>query len=254
MIKKLLCLKMVSVFLAFHVGASEVATVMGSPDGSLDFVQSLVQERINLSDHASVDDVSTAVYSIFHRIGIQSAVSVGVQNQFGSSTESLFLQGISLGVQKAPIVYTNMGPVGERICSVMAHYPQTVFVLVAGNSGSQLDPGQEPSCLNGNILRVGALDQVRGELFSFSNWGPSVRIASPSLKIPAVGAGGVQHSYTNNSVGAALVAARMGVYATQHLDLRGAALVDKFLDESTLCLPALLGKVDGARALNDDGQ
>lgn len=186
---------------------------------------------------------------------MRSAVSVEVTNDDGSVDSGMLEEALLIAAHNAPVVFTNLGPIENDICDLLSQHGETAFVIIAGNDASYLDPATQLKCLSENILRVTALNQETGELTKFSNYGdPLVRIAAPSLNILSRGLDGKEGRLSPPSTaGASLLAARLAIYARENLSLKGAVLIDHFLKENTVSLPKLHGKVEGGRALVDNG-
>lgn len=229
--------------------ASELATILGTPNGAVDSIDSIIQKRIELVSRVSPDDASTWVYSILKRLGIKTSTVVTVVNEGGFSTEDLVGKGIENAVSEAPVIFSMLGPSDNDLCRVYSKFPHTAFVVVAGNGGVQLDPSLYEDCRNDNILFVNAWNQYTGKLLDFTNYGPLIRIAAPSADISVIGVDGISRKVTNTVVGASQVAARIALFANDHPSLQGAELIEQFLSKHTVYVPALEGMVKGARAL-----
>jgi hypothetical protein len=248
MIKKIFVLVATTV-VALSVQAEnfDIATVMGKPSEIVS--NAIIAEHVLWQRDRQIDESSTFSYSILKRLGIEKAFSIEAMKN-GAMGYSDFWRGLIVGASKARVVFTIIGPVLERLCAVLADYPDTAYVIVAGNDAMRLEPEANPSCLARNILRVAALDQNTNDLMSFANWGELVRIAAPASHIAVENIDGSPSFRTGTTMAASLVAGRLASFAKAHPDLKGAVLIDQFLAENSVVLPALLGKVEAGRALN----
>jgi len=212
----------------------------------------MVKESVNLLERGAPEEyATTTAYSVLKRKKVHTAVAFEILDSDASSTAQQLRQGLAVAVTKAPVVYTNVGPIEQKFCEQMAAAADTAFVVVSGNDYRELDPSENPACISGNILFVAAFDQVAGAITS-ANWGQQVRIAAPSMGILATIPGGARRLESNGTMGSSLVAGRLAVFARTHRELRGAILIDRFLTENTEHLPALDGKIPGGLALKGE--
>jgi hypothetical protein len=242
--------------------AVEIATIMGTPDPGMDFVQELVTERVRLMPPGFFPEVqlSTEVYSLLARRGVLSAISFEVLNGNGSATAADFANAIHLASTRAPVVLNILGGGDENdVCTWMASHPDTVYVTVADASAQTMPPSAFPACNATNILRVAPLSKDRTRLLTPSNFGPLIRIGAAGTGIRVIGPGDRMRKLTNGTVAAALVAGQLVAFARNHGithedgPLKGAKLIKKFFKKRTLAVPALVGAVEEGRILEDTG-
>lgn len=242
--------------------AAEIATIMGSADPRMDFVQELVTERVHLMPPGFYPEVqlSTEIYSLLARRGVLSAISFEVLNANGAATAADFSNAIQLAATRAPIVLNILtGGNDNDLCTWMAAHPDTVFVTVSNSSAHSMPPSAYPACNAANILRVAPLAKDRARLLAPFNGGPLVRIAAAGTEIRVVGPGERMRKFTGAPASAALVAGQLVAFARNHGithedgPLKGAKLIQKFFKKRSLTVPALVGAVDGGRALEDTG-
>lgn len=159
----------------------------------------------------------------------------------GTTLREVFLSSLKWAAEQAPVVFSNLGPIDEALCRELSKFQNVVFVLTAGNDAMELKPEDAPSCMVSHIILVASMNESRGQLTSFSNWGLRVTLAGPteiSLAPPSTAA-------------TASVAARLAAYAKSKTDLKGSDLALAFLRDNTVTLPSLMGKVQGGRALKE---
>jgi len=72
---------------------------------------------------------------------------------------------------------------------------------------------------------------------------------APGVNVPVIGVGGIHRRMNGTTPAATFIAARLVVYSRSHSELSGRALVEAFYRDESVRLPALEGKVQGARAL-----
>lgn len=246
----------------FATAAPEIATIMGSPDSRMDFVQELVTERVFMTPPGAFPEVqlSTEIYSLLARRGVLSTISFEVLNGQGMAAISDFTNAIHLAATRAPIVLNILGGGNENdVCSLMASHPDTVYVTVSGASAQYLDPSAFPACQAENILRVAPLTKDRTRLLAPSNFGPLVRIAAPGTEVRVIGPGERMRKLTGGTASAALVAGQLVAFARNHGithedgPLKGGRLITKFFKKRSRLVPALANAVDGGRVLEDTG-
>lgn len=238
-------------------GASEIATLLGRPDATQDFVQRTLKESLSVDAGYADPEVehSTHTFSLLDRGGVREITNVEVLSLPGVSTRDLVVQGLRSGARKAGVVLAPLGPTygssAGALCAALDN-SDTVYVFPAGNEAQSLDSrvAENPDCFRENVIRVAALDEAGVGLAFFSNFGKQVEVAAPGTKIPVVGPGGEMTAITGSSLASTLVAARLVDFARQHSDLRGAPLARAFLAAETQALPSLEGKIAGARALS----
>jgi hypothetical protein len=248
---------LLAVFASFSATATEIAVLLGRPDESLDFVKLIHKESVSVD--ASLTDVevdyTTQAYSIFHRLGVESVSSVEVLSATGSASSQNFVRGIQAAAVRAPVAFAPFGPnFGPRMlafCEALGRNPDTVFVLPAGNDGRSIDAeaAQSPECFPANVLRVASLNETGDGLAYFSSFGEKIDLAAGGSKIPVVGEGGKPVDRSGSSISGSIVGARLAVFARLNPSLKGASLARAFLASETQELPALRGKIGGARAL-----
>jgi hypothetical protein len=236
--------------------AAPLATVLGRPDATQEFVSRLIKSKISLLESDDYEaDFSTGLYSILAGQGITETISIEVMPSNGGVSFGRGLEAVrAAGLSGAPVVFWILrGETGynEPLCREMASFPEVAFVFPSGSDGQgeALNPQSEPHCLAKNILFVTAFDEEAGELAPFSNYGQGVRLAAPGVDIAMTGAGGNQYKRTGVTPALAFAAAQLSVYERTHANLRGAALFESFLENGTRSLPALLERVEGGHAI-----
>jgi hypothetical protein len=207
----------------------------------------IISEHIDLADSQDLSTATTYAYSIFYHYGLESITAVEILNHEQTSV-GLFKLGIQKASEKAPIIFTGIGPVLNSMCTFLSSYPEHVFVVVSGNNAQRLEPEQYPACGAKNIIRVAAYDNLSHALFSSANWGSLVRIAAPARNILVENNLGEEIRVSNTTVAAAQVAARLVIFSRQQ-NLKGAALVDAFLATQSVTLPRLVGLIEEGRLL-----
>jgi subtilisin family serine protease len=133
----------------------------------------------------------------------------------------------------------------------IAAYPNTLFVVAAGNTGANIDNGGGASypCQYplANVLCVGASDQA-DQISSFSNRGASsVDVFAPGSSIVSTWTGGTYQYASGTSMASPMVAATAAVVASEHPDWTAAQLKQTILDTADR-VPSFSGSaVTGAR-------
>jgi subtilisin family serine protease len=154
------------------------------------------------------------------------------------------------GQQGIPVVNASLGGSGTSatIESAMAASPTTLFVVAAGNSGTNNDLSPVTPCVTSlaNVLCVGAstIDDVRA---SFSNYGAAtVDLFAPGQGIYSTYPTSTYAPLDGTSMASPYVAGTAALVA-EELGLRGAALADQI--KATVDHPAALGglSVTGGR-------
>ena len=230
--------------------AFELATIMGQPDESLEFVKNLVQLKIDVISESPEMDWTTAQYSILAREGVLSTISIGVTGESGSSSYGDLLRGYQEAEKYSGIALVYVGPITDDVtCRAMSEASdRMVFVVPAGSESSGI-PNLPESCLSPNIIRVTALNRRLDDLATFSNFGAtSIQVAAPGENINVTLAGGKQQIRQGTTLSASLVAARLVAFSRLHHET-GIALAQSFLNGATYELPALKGKVQSSRAI-----
>lgn len=223
----------------------EIAVIGGEPDGSLEFVKRIVKTRSDLIKGEHEAFSTTITYSVLNDYGIENTTLVMILDKEGTTSRAIFRDAIDCASFTAPVVNTNIGPIEDIICMKFSEYKDVAFVVPSGSGGGPIGS----SCLAGNVLIVAALDQNQQDLFSFSNWGPGVRIASPSAGIFVILPGGKSAILNSSTAGLSIISAQLALLAKNRPSLRGAALINYFLENNTVVLPALSGKIDNGLAL-----
>jgi hypothetical protein len=219
-------------YLASQVSEHEISIVQGEPDPTLEFTRRMVREKIVLPGEELIahEQFSTTItYSILEHFDVRDTALVPVLDEDGTSTYEKLYSALTIAADKAPVVYTNIGPLADEFCRTMSQKIDTAFVVTAGSDSSELDSVQMPHCWSNNILIVGAWDQVNQERLSFSNWGEQVRYFAPSVGIDVVVPSGQHQRLTNGTVGSATVAAQLARLAKMDPALHGAHLIAEFL-------------------------
>jgi hypothetical protein len=229
--------------------SSEIATVMGSPDSTLGFVQNMVKKRIALQDVSNESEVTTAVYSVLSRVGVTNATAVQLLPNNGTTTQANFENALRIASKESTVVYTIVGPMSNELCQEMSRLSNNVFVTVSGNERRALEPQAMPACLSSNIICVAGLNQADSDLRDSANYGALIRIAAPSFNIPVVLAGGAHSTMSNTSVASALVAGRLATFARTHQEFFGATLANAFISENSEPMANLAEKVRDGRVL-----
>jgi subtilisin family serine protease len=141
----------------------------------------------------------------------------------------------------------------ERLASTISKYPNSLFVIAAGNNANDNDtnPMYPASFDFDNILAVASTDST-DSLSSFSNYGvTSVDIAAPGSSIWSTykSSSTSYASMQGTSMACPLVASAAALVKAKYPDATPAEII-KILEDSADVVPALEGKVEGARRLN----
>lgn len=212
---------------------------------NISIANELTVVTVNCPDHVA------AVNSILARKGVSDSNLILIGDSEGATDYNTWMSAIEVAAQKTPIVFSPLGPVSDEACAALSKKANVAFVVVAGNGSLQLNTDDAPNCTAKNILFVASLDQTNNTLASFSNWGLYVRIAAPGRDISFTDTNGITRAMSGNTVSASLVAGNLVQYAKTRHTLKGAELVDAFLRDRTVVLPALFGKIQGSLALDD---
>jgi len=229
--------------------ASSLATVLGSPSGHLNFVRNMLDQRVFINNVAKESRWTTEMYSVMSDQGLRSVTAVEVVDIYGRVPMGELLKGLYTAAQYSGVVFTAVGSDSwgnDQICQAAARHSDIAFVLIAGDTYSR---NEEFHCYADNILRVTSLNATFDDVANFAGFGPTVRLAADGVNVRVVDDRGF-HSYRSGvNFAGANVAAHLAQYSMAHRRLSGADLIQSFLDEKTVELPELEGKVAGARAL-----
>lgn len=227
----------------------ELAVIAGAPDQKLAFVSDILKERNTLVDSKG-SDISTYTNGIFYfawKNHIQTAASIEILAPNGGASYENLIKGVNQTASRSAITLVPVGPNPENICQLYASYPDTVFLIGLGSDATEVDDGNMPSCHSPNILFVVGLNKELTDISRNQSWGKLARLAVPHESL----SGNPIDHRVSRSHGLAVAAGKMSALLRANPELRGVALVEKFLGEATVYLPALEGKVTGARALVD---
>ncbi|MEI6790063.1 MAG: hypothetical protein WCK42_02655 [Myxococcaceae bacterium] len=154
----------------------------------------------------SDSEMKPQIDSIVKNSGLNTVVFINISEPDHNMTFESFERGLMEGAEKAPVVVSNIGPVSEELCVLMAKFRRNAFVLTAGNQAIELEFPPTSACLLNNILFVGTQK-------SSSNYGKAVRISIPA---------------TNGTEATTLAAVKLALFSEDTL-LEGARLVNEFL-------------------------
>ncbi len=192
--------------------------------------------------------------------GVAPAATVLPIKVFSGATayESDIADGFAYaGSHGIPVVNASLGGNGTStvIDSAMAAYPDTLYVIAAGNSGTDNDVQPVTPCVTSlaNVLCVGA-STMGDTKASFSNFGAStVDLFAPGQAILSTYPSSTYQSLEGTSMASPYVAGTAALVAA-HLGLRGSALAERI--KATVDHPAALsglsvtgGRLNAARAV-----
>lgn len=238
---------------AFGVQASaysyELSTLMGTSNERMPFVRETVKDFVSFVPGVNARDYTTGTIYFGWRNGVESVQSIQILNDRGSSTAEILMKGIDIAGASSAIVLVPVGGGNfEMFCRRMAEKSDTVFValmLAAKPHGGEMSP----ACAAGNILLIAGLNADLASLGPSEPFGPALRLAVPTMDLSAPVDDGVTYAFANRSFGMAIAAGKLARTLRAHPELRGAALVARFLEDETEVVPALIGKVAGGRAI-----
>ena len=230
------------------VWAHEIAVIGGHPDRRLDFSQNLVKAKIAyVPENATAIDYATQVYSILARRQVADTVAYRVLGPNASTTQEIAVFALEDAAKRAKVVLFTLGPKNLTMCNAMRNQGEALFVVI-------YEAGAPYSCEADNIVSVaglnGSLDGVPGLIHP--DHLPD--IAAPATNISVIGAGGRYLRANHSAAAAVFVAAKAAALSREFPDLKGRDLADALYDLESTAVPALEGKVQGARRLNDDGK
>lgn len=234
------------------VQAASLAVVLGAPDLTLPFVNSMIEKQVHYRDRDLDVDFSTQLFSVLSQRGVKSVWSYKILPKENNFEDEDLLQALTdASVEDHMLVaftaFEGSDRLNSKLCARLALLDSTAFVLGAGNRGQEKK--SEPACLSPNILQVAALNEALTGLNHISNFGSSVRLAAPGSSFTVVGKGGLESELTGTSVAAAWTAAELAKFAEIHAELKGADLIENFLNEKAVVLPTLRGKIVGEKAI-----
>lgn len=229
---------------------SNVTLVSGRPDFRLTFVRNTVVDGYAYVSPAEVNR-TTQELSILVRRGIQRVSMGEVVYSDNSARSSDVYRALQFGASRSPVVAFALSSGSQQnnsTCRFMSQFTNTVFVTVGPNFRDSLP---ELECLAANILRITSLNADQSDLTEYAPKGETVRLAAPSYRIPTIGQGGYHSELSGLSPAVMIVAAELAKFYNMNPQLKGAALIDLFLETQSTVLPSLEGKVVGAKALFD---
>jgi hypothetical protein len=227
----------------------ELATTAGFPNEEMDFVQSILKEKVAIVPGDNLKDYTTAGFYSAQRNGVQSAVAVQVFSDQGSGSFADLNKGIEQAAPKAAIFMAPVGPHDEHFCATLAALSKNVFLLPIGSDASIEDPSAMPSCFAKNILFVAGLNVQLSDLAVNQTQSPLIRVSAPYVNLTTPAAPGRSQTVSSKFISMGFIAGKMAVIVRAHPELMGAELVDRFLADETIYLPALEGKTGSPRAL-----
>lgn len=236
------------------VSAAEVGLLLGEPDGSLPFVQSILvlQENYQTETQTQFDqDYTNQAFYLADELGVISVNNMSVLAN--GMTDGLSLRlALESAAKQSTVVVTTLGGDDEFLCELMARHPQTAFVVAAGNHGRDLTFPHDSTCLARNILRVTQLNLDKSDLEINSNRGQGVRIAvSGHGKMYPVALSQVT-PISPGLVGVMRMAGMLAKLSRCNCGRAGDQLIELMLQDNAVVLPTLVGKVEGALALLRD--
>lgn len=239
-----------AIFAQAHELPADLATVGAFAPSDLPFVRETVVERLDLlKEPGQGHDLMTGITYFAARNGVGKISAIRVMTDQGSAETNDYFAGLRLAATRAPIVLSPLGGKDtDKVCELVAQFPATAFLFVAGGDASQ-DPAEMP-CFASNIMFVTGLNLMRTDLASFSNFGGKIRLAVPAVQLRFPVSEGKTEVFSSRSLGLAMAAGKMNLMLKEYPYLRGGALIQRFLDGLPQ-LPSLQGKVIGARALLD---
>lgn len=229
---------------------AELAMIGSFPNPELPFVQKTVVERFDLLPlPGPYSDYMTGITYFAARNGVTKLSILRTMEENGSTDYNDYFKAIKLAGQRAPIVLSPLGGgfEDEKVCELAAQFPNTAFLLVNANDGAKDAPNS--SCFAANLLFVAGLNEMRTDLAVDQEKGGKQRLAVPYMKLRFPVEEGKSVTYSVRALGLAMAAGKMAELLRAEPGLRGAALIQRFLDTKATYLPALEGKVVGAKAL-----
>jgi len=230
---------------------SSITLISGRPDFRLPFVQNIIADGYSFVRFAE-GNLTTQQLSILSDRFINRVSMAEIVDHGGSTNFELINRAISFGASRSPVITFNLGSspdLNNRLCMMMSQYRNHAFVIATQKGAFPIDSRIEGACMARNILRVTGLNADQSDLDSLSAYGDTVRIAAPSVNIPTIGWGGVYSSLRGSTPATMIVAAELAHHAQMLPEYRGADLITSFLDQRTIVLESLLGKVEEGRAL-----
>ncbi len=156
--------------------------------------------------------------------------------------------GIELQKQEAQ-VYKQLQMAYEKF---FADNPNVVFVMAAGNSGLSLEDLEYwsfPRIKAPNLIRVAAAD-YQGSIDKSSNYSAdTIELAAPGVEVPGALVDGDKSRMSGTSMAAPLVTRELGRIFQSNPSLGVQQAIGKLLNERTVSVESLKGKVIGGRFL-----
>lgn len=224
--------------------AYDLSTLMGTANERMPFVREVVKDYLSFVPGMNARAYTTGTLYFGWRNGVRSVHTIQILDDRGGSSSVTLARAIDAAAKSSAVVLIPVGG-GDfgAFCRQMAEKNATVFLL------PMIAVGASPECTAGNILTVSGLNAALSDLDSREPYGAALRLAIPVMNLSAPVGEGENYAFTNRSFGMAIAAGKIAQVSRRNPELRGAALVDRFLAEETEVLPALEGKVAGGRAL-----
>ena len=226
----------------------ELATLLGTPNEKMPFVQEVVKNHLPLVEGNSFVDFTTGVLYFSWRNGVHSAQTIQIFQEQGNANLSDVLKALEIASQNSGIVLAPLSGTGfEEMCEKMAEKTETAFLISLGGVGYTLSPFYT-KCASRNILFVTVLNPELTGLGEFASFGPLVRLAVPGMDLSAPVDTNRTASFLSDGFGMAVAAGKLASFSRSNPSLKGAALISQFL-ATTDYLPSLRGKITGAKAI-----
>lgn len=226
----------------------ELTTLLGTPNHDMPFVRETVKNEMALVPGNNFTDLTTGVIYFASRNGTAALQSIQIFADSGAAKLADVRKAIDLASASSAIVFAPItGTETEEMCAAMAEKKDTAFLVSFGTDGYNLSP-LYTKCSAKNILFVTVLNEQLTGLDDFATYGPLVRLAVPGMTLTAPVDKDRNVSFLSDGFGMAIAAGQMSALLRQNSELKGAALISRFLAEAE-SMPSLVGKVTGAKAI-----
>jgi hypothetical protein len=226
----------------------ELTTLLGTPNHDMPFVRETVKNEVALVPGNNFTDFTTGVIYFAARNGTAELQSIQIFGESGGAKLADLQSAVEIASGNSAIVFAPItGSETEEMCAAMAKKKDTAFLVSFGSDGYNLSP-LFTECAAKNILFVTVLNEGLTGLDDFATYGPLVRLAVPGMSLTAPVDGERSVSFRSDGFGMAVAAGQMSALLRKRPELKGAALISKFLAEAET-LPSLAGKVTGAKAI-----